>query len=231
MRDVIFDKGAEAARPTRPARITRSGACTWHRHRRFSMGCTSAGSSIRSIPRSCLLTSASSSTATGAGPRRPAARSKAAPGRRRQDRGVPRLVRPADVELVTLWMLSTDNLDPAGGRVDPLLGIIEDLVGRPRRQRALARAPGGHARPAARRHASRLKEAEEQPRRHRRDDRQHRRRLRRPPGDRRRGPLPAARARRAGHEIEELAEIVDVEHISEHLYTRGQPDPDLVIRT
>jgi short-chain Z-isoprenyl diphosphate synthase len=26
-------------------------------------------------------------------------------------------------------------------------------------------------------------------------------------------------------------EVLDVEHISEHLYTRGQPDPDLVIRT
>jgi short-chain Z-isoprenyl diphosphate synthase len=36
---------------------------------------------------------------------------------------------------------------------------------------------------------------------------------------------------RAGGTIEELAEILDVDHIAEHLYTRGQPDPDLVIRT
>lgn len=35
----------------------------------------------------------------------------------------------------------------------------------------------------------------------------------------------------AGGTLEELAEVLDVEHISEHLYTRGQPDPDLVIRT
>ena len=35
----------------------------------------------------------------------------------------------------------------------------------------------------------------------------------------------------AGGTLEELAEILDVEHIAEHLYTRGQPDPDLVIRT
>jgi short-chain Z-isoprenyl diphosphate synthase len=35
----------------------------------------------------------------------------------------------------------------------------------------------------------------------------------------------------AGVTIEELAEVLDVEHIAEHLYTRGQPDPDLVIRT
>jgi short-chain Z-isoprenyl diphosphate synthase len=34
-----------------------------------------------------------------------------------------------------------------------------------------------------------------------------------------------------GTSIEKLAEVLDVEHIAEHLYTRGQPDPDLVIRT
>lgn len=34
-----------------------------------------------------------------------------------------------------------------------------------------------------------------------------------------------------GTSFEELAETVSVESISEHLYTRGQPDPDLVIRT
>ena len=34
-----------------------------------------------------------------------------------------------------------------------------------------------------------------------------------------------------GTTIEELAEVIDVEHIAEHLYTKGQPDPDLVIRT
>lgn len=35
----------------------------------------------------------------------------------------------------------------------------------------------------------------------------------------------------AGRTIEELAETLDVDHIAEHLYTSGQPDPDLVIRT
>ncbi|MCW2540812.1 MAG: Undecaprenyl diphosphate synthase [Frankiales bacterium] len=35
----------------------------------------------------------------------------------------------------------------------------------------------------------------------------------------------------AGTSIEELADIIDVEHIADHLYTKGQPDPDLVIRT
>jgi short-chain Z-isoprenyl diphosphate synthase len=35
----------------------------------------------------------------------------------------------------------------------------------------------------------------------------------------------------AGTSLEDLAGVLDVEHIAEHLYTRGQPDPDLVIRT
>jgi short-chain Z-isoprenyl diphosphate synthase len=34
-----------------------------------------------------------------------------------------------------------------------------------------------------------------------------------------------------GTSLEELAEEIDVEHIADHLYTAGQPDPDLVIRT
>jgi short-chain Z-isoprenyl diphosphate synthase len=34
-----------------------------------------------------------------------------------------------------------------------------------------------------------------------------------------------------GESLEEVATVLDVEHIAEHLYTRGQPDPDLVIRT
>jgi len=34
-----------------------------------------------------------------------------------------------------------------------------------------------------------------------------------------------------GTSLEELANVIDVEHIAAHLYTKGQPDPDLVIRT
>ena len=34
-----------------------------------------------------------------------------------------------------------------------------------------------------------------------------------------------------GTSLEELAQVIDVEHIADHLYTKGQPDPDLVIRT
>ena len=36
---------------------------------------------------------------------------------------------------------------------------------------------------------------------------------------------------RLGTPIEELARTLDVEQIGEHLYTKGQPDPDLIIRT
>jgi short-chain Z-isoprenyl diphosphate synthase len=34
-----------------------------------------------------------------------------------------------------------------------------------------------------------------------------------------------------GTTLDELVGVLDAEHIAEHLYTRGQPDPDLVIRT
>ena len=34
-----------------------------------------------------------------------------------------------------------------------------------------------------------------------------------------------------GTTLDELVEALEIEHIAEHLYTRGQPDPDLVIRT
>ena len=34
-----------------------------------------------------------------------------------------------------------------------------------------------------------------------------------------------------GRDLEEVARTLEVDHIAEHLYTKGQPDPDLVIRT
>lgn len=34
-----------------------------------------------------------------------------------------------------------------------------------------------------------------------------------------------------GTSLAELAQTIDIEHISQNLYTKGQPDPDLVIRT
>lgn len=35
----------------------------------------------------------------------------------------------------------------------------------------------------------------------------------------------------AGCDLEQVARTLEVDHIAEHLYTKGQPDPDLVIRT
>ena len=34
-----------------------------------------------------------------------------------------------------------------------------------------------------------------------------------------------------GTSLDDLAQFLDADHIAAHLYTRGQPDPDLVIRT
>jgi short-chain Z-isoprenyl diphosphate synthase len=34
-----------------------------------------------------------------------------------------------------------------------------------------------------------------------------------------------------GHDLEDVAHTLEVDDIAEHLYTKGQPDPDLVIRT
>ncbi|MGX2994797.1 isoprenyl transferase [Streptomyces sp. JNUCC 64] len=136
-----------------------------------------------------------------------------------------------DVEVVTLWMLSTDNLDRPEDELVPLLGIIEDAV------RGLAQdgrwrvhhvgtmdlLPGGTQRV--------LKEAEQATL----DN----------PGilvnvavgyGGRQEIADAVRSllldhAQRGTSFEELAELVDIDVISEHLYTRGQPDPDLVIRT
>jgi short-chain Z-isoprenyl diphosphate synthase len=135
------------------------------------------------------------------------------------------------VQIVTLWMFSTDNLNRDPVEVGELLGIIADAVDalassgrwRIRIVGALDLLPADIA--------TRLKEAEERSAgveglhvnvavgyggRHEIAD--------------------AVRSllkehAQAGTSIEELAEIVTVEHIAEHLYTKGQPDPDLVIRT
>jgi short-chain Z-isoprenyl diphosphate synthase len=135
------------------------------------------------------------------------------------------------VEIVTLWLLSTDNFDRPEEEVVPLLGIIEDTV------RGLAgtgrwRVHHVGARDLLPERTQRvIKEAE-------RDTEGIGGILvnvaigyggRQEIADAVRSLLHEQAGR--GTTIEDLAEILDVEHISEHLYTRGQPDPDLVIRT
>ncbi|HEY0487003.1 MAG TPA: isoprenyl transferase [Mycobacteriales bacterium] len=140
--------------------------------------------------------------------------------------------RDAGVEVVTLWLLSTDNLSRPTAELAPLLRIIEGVVtdlaaaGKPWDLRvvgALDLLPTDTA--------QLLKEAADAT-----DGR---------PGPAvnvaigyggRREIADAVRSLLQEHvergtTIEELAELLDVDHIGEHLYTRGQPDPDLVIRT
>jgi len=135
------------------------------------------------------------------------------------------------VEVVTLWLLSTDNLHRPAGELNELMTIIEDVVtdlGTDGRWRvnpvgALDLVPAATSR--------RLKEVAEETR-----DVEGvivniavgyggRREI----ADAVRSLLNEHASR--GTSIEQLAEILDVEHIAEHLYTKGQPDPDLVIRT
>jgi short-chain Z-isoprenyl diphosphate synthase len=138
----------------------------------------------------------------------------------------------AGVEVVTLWLLSNDNFARPRAEIDQLLAIIEDTV------RNLAAAqnpwrvhPVGSLDLLPDSTVRVLKEAEEATR-----DKQGllvnvaigyggRREI----ADAVRSLLHEHASR--GASLEEVATVLDVEHIADHLYTRGQPDPDLVIRT
>jgi short-chain Z-isoprenyl diphosphate synthase len=138
----------------------------------------------------------------------------------------------AGVEVVTLWLLSTDNLARADTELTALLRIIENVVVDLAREEnpwtlnivgALDLLPAETSRI--------LKDAAEST-------------AGRPGAvvniavcyggrqeiaDAVRSLLQAHAAQ--GASLEEVAEFLDVEHIAEHLYTKGQPDPDLIIRT
>jgi len=135
------------------------------------------------------------------------------------------------VQRVTLWLLSTDNLTRPPGELAPLLEIIEDAVGRIAGTGRWRVNPVGALDLLPAEMARRLKEYESLTR----DVAGPHVNCAVGYGGRReitdavRSLLQEHAAR--GTSIEELAEIVDVEHIAQHLYTRGQPDPDLVIRT
>ncbi len=135
--------------------------------------------------------------------------------------------------MVTLWLLSTDNLNRPRRRAAPAARIIEEAVEPASPRAPLAAHPVGalDLLPAAT--ARKLKEAAEEATRD--VDGLHRQHRGRATAAAARSPTPCARCSRStpstGTSIEELAEILDVEHIAEHLYTKGQPDPDLVIRT
>jgi short-chain Z-isoprenyl diphosphate synthase len=135
------------------------------------------------------------------------------------------------VQVVTLWLLSTDNLSRPADELKALYLIIEDLVGRIAATGRWRVHPVGALDMLPASLARSLKQDE--------DDTRAISGLhvnvavgyggRREIADAVRSLLQEHAAR--GTSIEELADLIDVEHIAEHLYTRGQPDPDLVIRT
>jgi short-chain Z-isoprenyl diphosphate synthase len=135
------------------------------------------------------------------------------------------------VEVVTLWLLSTDNLNRPPAELEPLLRIIEDAVRDLADDGRWQVNPVGalDLLPVSTAHA--LKGAAE-----------------RTVGNAgllvnvavgyggRQEITDAVRSLLQEHAsrgtpIDELAQVLDVEQIAEHLYTKGQPDPDLVIRT
>ncbi len=135
------------------------------------------------------------------------------------------------VEVVTLWLLSTDNLNRPDAELTELLGIIGDVVESLAVQGRWRINPVGALDLLPSPVAERLKAAAESTRDvdgiwvnvavgygGRREI-----------ADAVRSLLHEHAGR--GTTLEELAEVLDVEHIAEHLYTKGQPDPDLVIRT
>ena len=135
------------------------------------------------------------------------------------------------VEVVTLWLLSTDNLARPAEELGQLLGIITDTV------EGLAATGAWHIHPMGAldllpvETANVLKEADAA--------------TREIEGmtvnvavgyGGRREVVDAVRSLLAEHAergttLDDLAQVLEPEHIAEHLYTRGQPDPDLVIRT
>jgi short-chain Z-isoprenyl diphosphate synthase len=137
----------------------------------------------------------------------------------------------AGVEVVTLWLLSTDNLNRPAKELKPLLAIIEHVVTDLAASRRWQLNPVGALDLLPVETAQCLKDAADATR----DVRAMIVNVavgyggRREIADAVRAMLLEHAAK--GTSIEELAEVFDVEHIADHLYTRGQPDPDLVIRT
>jgi short-chain Z-isoprenyl diphosphate synthase len=135
------------------------------------------------------------------------------------------------IEVVTLWLLSTDNLNRPPRELEPLLTIIEDVVTELAAAQRWRINPVGALDLLPDETARALKEAAAATR----DVEGTLVNIavgyggRREIADAVRSLLQHHASQ--GTSIEELANILDVEHIADHLYTKGQPDPDLVIRT
>ncbi|GAA3606198.1 isoprenyl transferase [Marihabitans asiaticum] len=137
----------------------------------------------------------------------------------------------AGVEVVTLWLLSTDNLRRSQDELQPLLriieGVVSDIAGTGRWRvhptGALELLPVETA-VALRRAAEETADAEGL-------------HVNVAVGYGGRQEIADAvrsllrRAAEEGASLEDVARSVTTESIADHLYTAGQPDPDLVIRT
>ncbi|GAB3521387.1 isoprenyl transferase [Arthrobacter monumenti] len=135
------------------------------------------------------------------------------------------------VKVVTLYMLSTDNMNRSAEELDQLMGIIANTLDRIGDDSNVRVHPMGAPELLPEYLAERLSS------------------LAARTADAtglhvnvavgyggRREIVDAVRellhdAEEKGRSMTELADELTVEHISEHLYTRGQPDPELVIRT
>ena len=135
------------------------------------------------------------------------------------------------IQVVTLWLLSTDNLNRPVKELEPLLEIIADAVDSLADQQRWRLNPVGALDLLPSDLVERLKDAAE--------------RTAEVDGmlvnvavgyGGRREIADAVRSlliehAEKGTSLEQLAQTIDVETIADHLYTKGQPDPDLVIRT
>ncbi|UZN05258.1 isoprenyl transferase [Cellulomonas sp. S1-8] len=135
------------------------------------------------------------------------------------------------VEVVTLWLLSTDNLERDPSELGDLLQVIEDVVGELAAERRWRVQAVGALDMLPDCTAAALKAAQDAT-----ADVQGLHVNAAVGYGGRREIADAVRAflrmhADSGSSLDDLAEAFDVEHIAEHLYTKGQPDPDLVIRT
>ncbi|EFQ83723.1 putative di-trans,poly-cis-decaprenylcistransferase [Aeromicrobium marinum DSM 15272] len=135
------------------------------------------------------------------------------------------------VQIVTFWVLSTDNLQRSPEEVRSILGAVEDLVDRLSADGRWRVAIMGSLDLLPPESATRLQRAADSTAGHEGlrvnvcvgyGGRQEL-------TDAIRSLLLEQAAK--GRDLTEVAETLVVDDIAEHLYTKGQPDPDLVIRT
>ncbi len=136
-----------------------------------------------------------------------------------------------DVEIVTLWLLSTDNLQRPEEEVTSILVAVENLMDRLAAEGRWSLRVIGNLDMLPAESAGRMKRLADSTS----DVKGMRVNIcvgyggRQELTDAMRSLLLEQAAN--GKSLEEVASTLEVDDIAEHLYTKGQPDPDLVIRT